>query len=152
MLHITTESFTQVKDEVRPLLQAHWDETETALYGAQNYTLNEEQYNILEGYNMLHISTARHEDGQLCGYAAFNLTPCYHRANALVATLDGLFLHPAQRQGLAILRLLRHAEQALKERGARFIQYVSPASRPCESLYTRLGATHTETVFCKEVN
>ncbi len=151
MFKITTEKFAQVFLEAQPLTQAHWDETEQALYGEQAYSLNQSQYQLLEDLNMLHISAARDEQGQLCGYACFTLTSCYHRGGALVATLDGLFLHPKQRHGLGALRLLRAAEKALIQRKVRFIQYSSPASRPCDALYVRLGAKHSESIFCKEV-
>lgn len=67
------------------------------------------------------------------------------------AALDGLYLAPAARKGLTVLRLLRTAEAGLRERGADMIQYSSPASRPCDVLYRRLGARHTESVWHKEL-
>ncbi len=151
MLHIRTENLAQVLPQAQALTKAHWNETEQDLYGAQDYTLHESQYKLLEDLDMLHISAARDDAGQLCGYACFTITPCYHRQQALVATLDGLFLQPRVRKGMAVMSLLRAAEKALKAREVRFIQYVSPASRPCDALYRRLGAKQSETIFCKEV-
>ncbi len=84
-------------------------------------------------------------------YAAFTLVPCPHRPKTLLAALDGLYLTPEARGGFTALRLLRHAEAALGQRGVALVQYSSPASRPCDALYRRLGAHHTETVWHKEI-
>ena len=80
-----------------------------------------------------------------------DLTDCPHRPGKRLAALDGLYLAPAARKGLTVLKLLRAAEAGLKERGADVIQYSSPASRPCDALYRRLGARHTESVWHKEL-
>ncbi len=85
----------------------------------------------------------------LAGYAAFTLVACPHRPHTLLAALDGLYLAPWARGGLSALRLLRHAEASLAERGVSLVQYSSPASRPCHALYRRLGAQLTETIWHK---
>ena len=82
---------------------------------------------------------------------AATLTDCPHRPGKRLAALDGLYLAPAARKGLAVLKLLRAAEAGLRERGADVVQYSSPASRPCDALYRRLGARHTESVWHKEL-
>ena len=98
-----------------------------------------------------HVVTARDSSGSLQGYAAFTLTDCPHCPGKRLAALDGLYLAPAARKGLAVLKLLRAAEAGLRERGADVVQYSSPASRPCDALYRRLGARHTESVWHKEL-
>ena len=169
MLTITTETFSQVSAEAEQLAAAHWDEVEAALHGAQRYSLDHERYASLERLGMLHISAARgiaedepcgvaHAAGvnaaasptaPLAGYAAFTLVDCPHRPQTRLAALDGLYLAPEARGGLFALRLLRHAESALAERGVGLVQYSSPASRPCHALYRRLGAQPTETIWHK---
>lgn len=150
MIDIQTETFAQVREEAVPLTRAHWDEVEAGLHGAETAPLDAAQYARWEELGMLHISTLR-EDGKLAGYAAFALCPCPHRPGVQLAALDGLYLAPEVRGGLAALRLLRQAEGALAARGVGIIQYSSPASRPCDALYRRLGARHTESVWHKEV-
>lgn len=151
MLTYQTETFADVKGEAHALIQAHWDETEAAMYGAQEYTLDEGKYRTLEGLDMLHIVTARDAGGSLSGYAAFALCPCPHRHGVTLAALDGLYLAPRWRKGLGVLEMLRHAEKALSARGVGMVQYSSPASRPCDALYRRLGAAHTETIWHKDL-
>ena len=120
MIHCHCEPLERLLPELPPLLQAHWDESEAALFGPQVY-------------------------------AAFTLTDCPHRPGKRLAALDGLYLAPTARKGLAVLKLLRAAEAGLRERGADVVQYSSPASRPCDALYRRLGARHTESVWHKEL-
>ena len=151
MLAFATESFTELESEARPLTAAHWREVEAPMHGNTNYGLEAKRYATLENLGMLHVSAARMPDGSLAGYAAFTLVPCPHRPKTLLAALDGLYLTPEARGGFTALRLLRHAEAALGQRGVALVQYSSPASRPCDALYRRLGAHHTETVWHKEI-
>lgn len=151
MIRCTCEPLARLLPELPPLVRAHWDESEAALHGPQAYALDEERYACWERLGMLHVVSARDGDGALRGYAAFTLTDCPHRPGKRLAALDGLYLAPAARQGLTVLRLLRTAETTLRERGADIIQYSSPASRPCDALYRRLGARHTESLWHKEL-
>lgn len=151
MLVLRSESFAAIKNEAQPLAAAHWNEVEAPLHGQARYRIDTARYLHLEALHMLHISAARQHDKSLAGYAAFTLVPCPHRAGILLAALDGLYLAPKTRGGLTALRLLRHAEAALQQRGAGLVQYSSPASRPCDALYRRLGARHTETIWHKEL-
>ena len=151
MLSFQEERFNQVGDEAQALTRAHWDEVEAVLHGEQAYQLDAARYAALEGLDMLAVITARHGDGRLAGYAAFTVLPCPHRPGVILAALDGLYLAPEVRRGLAALGLLRRAESCLTARGVGLIQYSSPASRPCDALYRRLGARHTETVWHKTI-
>lgn len=169
MLIYQRENYDQVCAEAQPLTQAHWDEAEAPMHGAQHYTLDRSRYKLLEDLGMLHIVAARDVpataaeargpagfaavavSGALVGYAAFALCPCPHRESLTLAALDGLYLAPRWRKGFTALELLRHAETQLAARGVGIVQYSSPASRPCDVLYKRLGASHTETLWHKEL-
>lgn len=154
MLIFQDESYARVCAEAQPLARAHWDEVEAPLHGARDYTLDAERYRLLENLGMLHIVAARcsgEAGSPLAGYAAFALCPCPHRPGVLLAALDGLYLAPAWRKGFSALSLLRYAEKRLALRGVGLVQYSSPASRPCDALYRRLGAAHTETLWHKEL-
>jgi len=144
------EHLAQVTGHIEALTHAHWQEAEARLHGT-GYQYNAGHYATLEGLGMLALYTARH-GGRLAGYAAFCLTPCPHRPGLTVAVLDGLYLCPQARQGLTALALLRHAEAGLQARGVGFVQYSSPAARPCDALYRRLGAVPTEQVWHKRLD
>lgn len=145
------EAAASVLPEAAALAAAHWREVEAEMHGGSDYVPDGDRYAALEKLGMLSVTTARDGEGRLAGYAVFTLAPCPHLAGETVAALDGLYLAPQARRGLAALALLRSAETALAARGAGLIQYSSPASRPCDALYRRLGATHTETIWHKRL-
>ena len=151
MLTFQAEPLARVKEEAAALAKAHWDEVEACMHGGSDFSLNLAQYQSLERLQMLALVAARQEDGRLCGYAAFTLLPCPHRQGVVLAALDGLYLAPQARQGLAALALLRESEKILIRRGAGLVQYSSPVSRPCAALYRRLGARPTESIWHKEL-
>lgn len=76
MIHCHCEPLKRLLPELPPLLQAHWDESEAALFGPQVYALDTERYACWERLGMLHVVTARDSSGRLQGYAAFTLTDC----------------------------------------------------------------------------
>lgn len=99
MIHCHCEPLERLLPELPPLLQAHWDESEAALFGPQVYALDTKRYACWERLGMLHVVTARDSSGSLQGYAAFTLTDCPHRPGKRLAALDGLYLAPARPQG-----------------------------------------------------
>ena len=151
-LEFHEETAAAVLPEAAELAAAHWREVEAAMHGGGDYVPDGERYAALEKLGMLSITTARDGEGRLAGYAVFTLAPCPHLAGETVAALDGLYIAPRARRGFTALALLRSAEAALAARGAGLIQYSSPASRPCDALYRRLGATHTETIWHKRLS
>lgn len=152
-ISFAVESYSFIRDEVAPLAVAHWQETEEAMYGAQDAVpIHIDQFYGLDQAGMLHIGTVR-VDGKLQGYAAFAVMPNPHMPGRTLASLIALYLSPQARasdQTLA-LRLLRWSEAKLREAGVHGVNYSSPSSRPCDALYRRLGAVHTETTWHKEL-
>ena len=131
---------------------AHWQETEEAMYGSQTAVpMTHPMYEAMEQGGVLHIVTAR-MDGALHGYAAYCLSENIHMPGRVTASALALYLSREIRtDAFAALRLLRWAEGSLRQRDVSGIGYNSPASRPCDALYRRLGAHHTETVWYKEL-
>lgn len=147
MVHFSTERWADIAAEVPALYDAHWAETEAAMYGDNGGDLD--GFRQLDALGLLHLAVARDDIGRMVGYASFLLSPNPQMGGKLVASLAGLYLHQEARQGLAALSLLRYAEDGLRAAGAAGVCYNSPASRPCDALYRRLGAKHTETIFYK---
>lgn len=145
------ERVAGVLAEAAGLAASHWREVEAELFGGEGYELDGERYATLERLDMLSVTTARDRAGRLMGYAVFTLAPCPHLRGRTVAALDGFYLAPERRRGFHALALLRSAEAALAARGVGLIQFSSPVSRPCDALYRRLGATHTETIWHKRL-
>ena len=55
MIHCHCEPLERLLPELPPLLQAHWDESEAALFGPQVYALDTKRYAGLERLGMLHV-------------------------------------------------------------------------------------------------
>lgn len=151
-LTFAAESYAAVRDEAAPLALAHWRETEEAMYGGQTAVpIAHSMYEAMERGGVLHIVTAR-MDGALHGYAAYCVSENISMPGRLTAAALALYLSREIRtDAFAALRLLRWAEQSLAARGVHGVGYSSPASRPCDALYRRLGAKMTETVWFKEL-
>ncbi len=151
MLTFQTETLDNILPFIQSMARAHWDEVEASLHGQQHYTIDEKTYKQLESLHMLHITTAKNEQGLICGYAAFTISSSHHRADETIASLDAFYLAPWARKGLNALQLLRVAEQALLKRSVQLIQFSSPVSRPCDALYRRMGAKQVETIYHKRL-
>ena len=63
MIHCHCEPLERLLPELPPLLQAHWDESEAALFGPQFYALDTKRYACWERLGMLHVVTARQPAG-----------------------------------------------------------------------------------------
>ena len=57
MIHCHCEPLERLLPELPPLLQAHWDESEAALFGPQVYALDTKRYACWERLGMLHVVT-----------------------------------------------------------------------------------------------
>jgi len=152
-VRFAVETFAAVQKEAEVLCCAHWDETEAAMYGDRaGVPLTRHMFKAMEDAGVLHIVTARNEEGKLAGYAAFCLSENIAMPGKIQATNLGLYLAPETRNDpFTALKLLRWTEQSLKERGVYSVAYTSPVSRPCDALYRRLGAKMTETTWFKEL-
>ena len=151
-LFFAVEPYSRIRAEAAPLAAAHWQETEKALYGPQTAVpMTHALYDALEQGGALHIVTAR-TGAALHGYAAYCLSENLNMPGRSTASALALYLsREARTDAFAALRLLRWAENSLRQRGIAGIGYASPPSRPCDALYRRLGAKITETVWYKEL-
>lgn len=119
-INFQVEPFDKLLDELKPLLQAHWDELPTLDF---QYDLDPEyqQYYSMQQRDALRIVTAR-ADGVLIGYIVVFLTKALHHRQINTAQIDILYITPEYR-GQGIFRSLREdTEQYLKKQGFDFIQ------------------------------
>ncbi len=105
-------------DEIKPLLQAHFEEI--AHY--KDIPLNPDygRYFEAEHQGHLRIYTAR-ADGALIGYAIYFVRPSLHYRDSLQAHQDILYLDPRFRKGGTGARLIRYADQALAREGVQVV-------------------------------
>lgn len=92
-------------------------------------------------------------DGQPVGMIGVAVVPMFFNAAHLMAQELMWWVDETGRAGGVALALLREAEAAAKQRGAKRMQMIALANSPphVATLYGRLGYQHRETAFSKEL-
>ncbi len=145
---VQEERFSDVIEEVQPLLTRHWEEI--ALYKdiiplSPNYA----RYSEMEAKRRLCVVTARFE-GELVGYACFIVDASLHYSTILWAVSDVIWLAPEHRGAKMGNELLDYAELALLSRGVVVVHVVAKTAHPAlGALLDRRGYSVTETIHAK---
>ena len=152
-VNFAVEAYSEIREEAAPLTMAHWQESEAEMFGPQGgVPMATAVFESLEQGGLLHVVTVRQAE-VLQGYAVYCLSENLNMPGRITASALGLYLSGSIRRAdpFLALRLLRWADGSLRARGVFGVSYSSPASRPCDVLYRRLGATLTETIWFKEL-
>ncbi len=144
---IQIETCRAIYDEALPLMQAHWDTISPG--GAMDF--NRDALLALEDAGAVRCYTAR-DDGTLVGYLIYlGDESLYQRGQKIVRDL-GLYVAPEFRKGTTAVRLMRFAEDDLREAGvAEVFQVIPAASEPLGKMLEGMGYHHHETVFKKNL-
>ena len=149
MITYEVEEVANVLDEVKPLLEKHWNEI--ALH-KDNIALKPDydKYLLLDKMNMLQLVTAR-DDGKLIGYFVSFIQPHMHYKDNLFAMNDILYIDPEYRKGSVGYKLFKHAEKFLKEVGVDVIMIHSKVKNDFKPLMDRLGFERVEYTYSKYI-
>ena len=141
------ETLCQVRSEIEPLLEKHWEEIAC---NKDKIKLNPdwEQYEITEALGHLGIYTAR-EEGKLVGYFVVVAVPHMHYKDHIYANNDILFLSKEHRKGFVGPRLIKFAEKDLKSKGVSVFMINTKAHQPFDKLLERMGFGLQERVYSK---
>lgn len=147
MIGYNVETVDQCIEELKPLLEAHYEEI--AMY-KDKIKLNPDYntYYQLEAHGNLHIVTVR-DEGVLIGYYISYIHPNPHYRDHLFAVNDVLFVHPDYRGGTTAYRMIRYAQEKLKELGVSVMMLHMKVAFPFESLCEALGMDKAEYVYSK---
>ena len=134
------ERIRDVVDEIRPLHQAHWEESESFRHGLPlkpNYGtwLADEQ----EGRFVLF--TIR-QDGALKGYCQVYLTVSNHTGTN-ICNEDALYLHPDARKGFTCSQFAKYAEWVVRQLGVREVRLSVKVTNDVWKLWERIGYQRT---------
>jgi GNAT superfamily N-acetyltransferase len=126
LINFSVETVDQVLEDIKPLLQNHWDEI--AAYKdkiplAPNYG----EYLKVEKAGNLLICTVR-DDGKLVGYSIYFVRQGVHYSKNIVAVNDIFYVAPSHRrrrvnQELVATALIKYAEIILKQ--SRLVSVIS---------------------------
>lgn len=149
MIEYASESFIACRDELEPLFEQHYQEV---ALNKDKIALNPnwETYELFDKAGHLRTYTVR-TDGRLCGYFVVLLIGGLHYKDHIFAVNDLIYIDPTERKGYTAWRLLKYAEQDLKECGVSAMQVNVKKHKPFDKLLLRLGYTHIENLYSKYI-
>ena len=150
--HYQREQVSDLWDEAAPLLEAHW--REIAHYQDIPLSPNVTAYRKLEDLGQVRCYTVRAgvNGGKLAGYVVFFVCRNPHYSTSLQASQDVLFVAPEYRQGMAGVRLIRHAEECLRAEGVQVIYHHVKRTNRVGELLERLGYEQVEHIYAKRLD
>jgi GNAT superfamily N-acetyltransferase len=147
MLTLQVESFTELLDELKPLLPLHWEE----LAINKDKVPLDPQFDVYirrEAAGEVMMVTAR-RDGALVGYFIGFVAPGLHYKTCLTLIMDIFFIHPSARNGFAGVKLFRAVEAEARRRGVQRIIVGSKIHADASILFERLSYSPVETYYAK---
>lgn len=148
---IRVESFREILEEIAPMHEEHWQETEKHRHGlrinpAYDRMMALERAGSLVQYT---VRCGHSGDGEIAGHLRMYQLESMH-TQLPVAHEDTLFLRPDHRPGGHLMvALLRYAEATHAELGAREIQANSKVVNNADVLMRRLRYQHVGNQFSK---
>lgn len=156
MITFQIETIDDVREEILPMLHAHYIEIATSK-GIRPLDIDWDKYYAMEKAGTLRVLTARarpqmvagqdYYDGQpgrLVGYFVSFVLPHIHYQQTLTALNDIMYLDPAYRGGTTGYRMLKEAILDLKNLGADILIIHMKVEYPFRNLLEKLGFHLTE--------
>ncbi len=150
-IRFALECIEDITEEIKPLHQAHWNETEEHRHTLP-FNMDYETFYQYERAGRYVLFTLRHE-GKLMGNCAMYLSVSTH-TQTLLATEDTLYFLPEARRGSMARRFIAYCEKALRQIGVVEIQVSVKTVNKAGRFFQMLGYRHVENgltkVFDKE--
>jgi len=147
LITIKHECMANVKKDIAPLLEKHW-ELVALNQGKIKLNPNWEEYAKLDELGILKIFTARNE-GELVGYFVLTISKSIHYQDHLFAVNDVIFVLPDSRAGATGAKLIQYAEKYCKDAGVSTLTLNTKVHIPFDSLLIKLGFGLIERVYSK---
>jgi GNAT superfamily N-acetyltransferase len=141
------EFLVNVMEDIKPLLDKHWEEIATNKH-AIKLNPDWDAYKILEDHGNLKIFTARDND-KLVGYFVVIVRTHIHYKDHLFAANDVLYLDKDYRKGFTGAKLIKFAEKCLKDDGVSVLVVNTKRHKPFDQLLQWLGFNHVENTYSK---
>jgi GNAT superfamily N-acetyltransferase len=145
------EEWSAALSELRPLFARLWDDVavDKERFTAQ---CDEEGYAKLNEQKILHLVTARSDDGNLAGYFLCFIMPNPHYEGAgVMAFTDMYYVLPQHRKGNVGIRLFAFMEETLLERNVVKFYTSHKLHRDRSAMLKILGFKATDTVYTKVI-
>ena len=149
MIEYKEETFDQVIDEIKPLLENHYDEI---ALNKDSIKLNPDYgiYKNLCDSGVMRVVTARN-DNKLIGYCVCIIKYHLHYKDSLTAFNDIFYIAKEYRKGLTGVKLFIKTEEILKQYGVQRVSMNTKVHHDVGAIFDRLGYKETERVFTKMI-
>lgn len=147
MVEIKVESILDIRDEIVPLTEKHWEEI--ALY-KDKITLDVDYgtYETIEASGNFKLFTARVE-GKLVGYFGVVIKAHPHYSGHLFACNDVIYIDPDYRLSGLAKEMIAFAEEALKDLGVSVLTINTKDHSPFDKLLLKSGFDLNDRVYGK---
>lgn len=141
------ESATALIEEIRPLLQAHYEEIARH---RDKIALNPDysRYEEMDRQGLLHAVTVR-DEGRLVGYYISFVVPHLHYMDHLMALNDIVFISKPYRKGFTAIRMFKFAEASLRARGVSKTHINIKLAHDFGPVLERIGFVEIERIYEK---
>jgi len=146
-MQIAHECLANVKEDIKPLLETHW-EMVALNQGKIKLNPNWEEYARLDAAGILRIFTARHE-GKLVGYCVLVISKSLHYQDHIFANNDVTFVLPEYRTGATGYHLMKYAEDHCRDNGVSLMNVNTKVHIPFDSLMLGMGFDLIERIYSK---
>ena len=149
MITYQAESIEKILDELKPLLEKHWEEV--AWY-KEDIKLNPDydRYLQLDLMGLIHAVTVR-DDGKLVGYNINFINNHPHYKDHTYAVNDIIFLSPEYRKPGLASTLILITEKLLKEIGVSVVTIHMKTDHTFEGLMDHTGFERQEYIYSKKL-
>jgi GNAT superfamily N-acetyltransferase len=149
MITFELSPYSVLKEEIKPLLNLHWEEI-----ALDKNTIeldpNWDEYDAMAARGELHLLTAR-SGNELIGYYVGIVKPHLHYKNSLTAYNDIIYIKPEHRLGMTGVKLFKEIERTLKERGVQRMYMNTKEHLNFGVILERLGYNKAESIYTKRI-
>ena len=148
-MNYAREMLADVRDEIGPLLEAHW--REIAHYQDILLDPDWEFYEAIDACGRLRIFTAR-DEGRLVGYGVFFVGPNRHYKDSTQAVQDILFVHPDYRGRTVGARLIKFCDEQCRAENIQVIYHHIKAAHDFGPLLIHCGYELVDLIYAKRLD
>lgn len=141
------ESFAEVREEIKPLLAAHWKEV--AHYPDIELDVDWTRYAMLADAGLLRIFTVRSQGG-LVGYAVFVVQTNMHYSQSLQAMQDVLFISE-QHRGFG-RKFIEWCDDHLRDLGVQAVYHHVKAAHNFGPMLERMGYELIDRIYGRRLD
>ena len=146
-MKISHECLANVKKDIKPLLEKHW-ELVALNQGKIKLNPNWEEYARLDASGVLRVFTAR-ENNELVGYCVLVVSRSIHYKDHIFANNDVTFVLPDHRAGATGYHLIKYAEDYCRENDISLMNINTKVHVPFDKLLVGMGFDLIERIYSK---